>query len=90
MQAADGEPPSHREWDSLAIASFALAVIPVVPIIGSVVAISLGLVARGRAVRRRQRGRTLATWAIAIATLVLLLSVVIVAAVLNGVAHMEM
>jgi len=82
-----GETSSERRsesvrWNAIAIASFVLGVLPVVPVIGSVTANGLGIKARGQIESGGERGAKLANWGIGLGVVWVVVTFAYVALVL--------
>lgn len=72
------QPLEAERWSGMAIAGFVLGLVPVVPFIGSILAIVFGAIGRRQAVEQRMRGAALAAWGIALGILGIIGSVLLV------------
>ena len=81
------QPPLPQQgWNGPSIVGFILSVYPVVPLVGSVVAVVLGFVGNAQAKRQHERGSGLAKWAIGLGTFGVVATVAVVVALLISAA----
>jgi hypothetical protein len=74
-------PAAHRASpDGLAIASLVLGIVPVVPVIGSALAIVFGASSRGSAKRRGLRPHPMSAWGIGLGIAGIVITVIVIVA----------
>jgi len=72
-------PPAPERWNGLAIASFILGLVPVIPFGGSIAAIVFGAIGMSQADARGERGRGLAGWGIFLGILTIVGWIILIA-----------
>lgn len=82
-------PPEPARISGMAIASLVLGLVPVVPFVGSILAIVFGAVARSQITQAagRLRGAAMAAWGIALGVVTMVGTVIVIAVLVASAAH---